>query len=148
MSWRLGKSMWGDTDVELRESSSFAFGPPRVPSPVDRSTTPKPNAPAPSTKEASTPKPAQARGDDAAQSDLLAVSVVTARGLSLPSGKVLAEKSGDALQSKSLRERQTFLPYVVLEFDKNEVLILASSGDLSAPQWQFTAYLYVPWLTQ
>ncbi|KAI3625836.1 hypothetical protein CBS9595_001197 [Malassezia furfur] len=132
MSWRLGK--------KLRESSSFAFGPPRVPSPVDRSTTPKPNAPAPSTKEASTPKPAQARGDDAAQSDLLAVSVVTARGLSLPSGKVLAEKSGDALQSKSLRERQTFLPYVVLEFDKNEVLILASSGDLSAPQWQFTAY--------
>ena len=31
------------------------------------------------------------------------------------------------------------LPYVVLEFDKNEVLILASEGDLETPQWQFTA---------
>ena len=31
------------------------------------------------------------------------------------------------------------LPYVVLEFDKNEVLILASGGTLETPQWQFTA---------
>ena len=31
------------------------------------------------------------------------------------------------------------LPYVVLEFDKNEVLILGLGGDLSSPQWQFTA---------
>ena len=28
---------------------------------------------------------------------------------------------------------------MVLEFDKNEVLILASGGDLASPQWQFTA---------
>ncbi|WFD35709.1 non-specific serine/threonine protein kinase [Malassezia cuniculi] len=34
---------------------------------------------------------------------------------------------------------QMALPYVVLEFDKNEVLILATGGDISAPRWRYTA---------
>ena len=37
------------------------------------------------------------------------------------------------------RQRHASLPYVVLEFDKNEVLIMASGGTLEAPQWQFSA---------
>ena len=83
-------------------------------------------------------------------SDLLTVSVVTARGLSLPSGKTLqtdakrAQGSDPSQPKRTLRQRQALLPYVVLEFDKNEVLILASGGDLTSPQWQFTANLYVP----
>ena len=33
--------------------------------------------------------------------------------------------------------------YVVLEFDKNEVLIDALGGDLASPTWMFRAHLYV-----
>ena len=33
--------------------------------------------------------------------------------------------------------------YVVLEFDKNEVLIDALGGDLSSPTWMYRADLYV-----
>lgn len=33
---------------------------------------------------------------------------------------------------------------MVLEFDKNEVLIDALGGDLSSPSWQYRAHLFVP----
>lgn len=33
--------------------------------------------------------------------------------------------------------------YVVLEFDKNEVLIDALGGELDSPVWMFRAHLYV-----
>ncbi|WFD42175.1 non-specific serine/threonine protein kinase [Malassezia psittaci] len=141
MSWRLGRSKLQSTDVELRENSSFAFGPPRGSSPVDRAATPKPSSRESNGQKQTEPKDDLVRlGDASTSSDLLTVSVITARGLSIPSDKVLADKNGHSNSGKSLRERQTHLPYVVLEFDKNEVLILASSGDVSAPQWQFTAY--------
>jgi len=39
------------------------------------------------------------------------------------------------------RKQQWWLPYVVLEFDKNEVLIDALGGDLSAPVWMYSATL-------
>lgn len=32
--------------------------------------------------------------------------------------------------------------YVVMEFDKNEVLIDALGGDLASPVWMFRAHLY------
>lgn len=43
----------------------------------------------------------------------------------------------DSLQ----RKRQWWLPYVVLEFDKNEVLVDAMGGDLSKPEWNYRADL-------
>ena len=142
MSWRLGRSKLKTTDVELRENSSFAFGPPRGSSPVDRAATPKPSSGESNGQRQTELKNDLGRlGDASTSSDLLTVSVITARGLSIPSDKVLADKNGHSNSGITLRERQTHLPYVVLEFDKNEVLILASSGDVSAPQWQFTAYL-------
>lgn len=39
------------------------------------------------------------------------------------------------------RKQQWWLPYVVLEFDKNEVLIDALGGDLAAPVWMYSATL-------
>lgn len=39
------------------------------------------------------------------------------------------------------RERYWWLPYVVLEFDKNEVLIDAMGGDLANPVWNYRADL-------
>ena len=39
------------------------------------------------------------------------------------------------------RKRSWWLPYVVLEFDKNEVLVDAMAGDLSKPEWNYRADL-------
>ena len=39
------------------------------------------------------------------------------------------------------RKRNWWLPYVVLEFDKNEVLVDALGGDLSKPEWNYRADL-------
>ncbi len=39
------------------------------------------------------------------------------------------------------RKRQWWLPYAVLEFDKNEILIDAQEGDLANPVWKFRAHL-------
>lgn len=45
-------------------------------------------------------------------------------------------------QRESLqRRRYWWLPYVVLEFDKNEVLIDALGGDLMKPEWNYKADL-------
>ena len=41
------------------------------------------------------------------------------------------------------RKRHWWLPYVVLEFDKNEILIDALDGDLSAPVWNHRAHFDV-----
>jgi serum/glucocorticoid-regulated kinase 2 len=45
----------------------------------------------------------------------------------------------DSLQ----RKRFWWLPYVVLEFDKNEILIDALGGDLANPVWNYRADLCV-----
>ena len=37
--------------------------------------------------------------------------------------------------------RCEWLPYVMLEFDKNEVLINALGGDLKNPVWNYRAHL-------
>jgi len=41
------------------------------------------------------------------------------------------------------RRRYWWLPYVVLEFDKNEILIDALAGDLASPVWNYRADLCV-----
>ena len=70
---------------------------------------------------------------------------MTGRGLSLAPGVRIPSVIQKALDSsppsrKSLsnrdslqRKRYWWLPYVVLEFDKNEVLIDALGGDLASP---------------
>ena len=46
-----------------------------------------------------------------------------------------SQRNRDSLQRKQL----WWLPYVVLEFDKNEVLVDALGGDLSSPVWMYSA---------
>lgn len=53
-----------------------------------------------------------------------------------------AARSGQSLGSSRdlmARKQQWWLPYVVLEFDKNEVLVDALGGDLSSPVWMYSA---------
>jgi len=131
-----------ETYVELKESAIFPFGLPSMGSP---SVTPPPSQPRPTGNESLLAAPSgSAKGQvHTSHADLLTVSVVKARGLSLPPGKSLAPEPKLPIPHPPIkagsRQRQMSLPYVVLEFDKNEVLILALGGDLSSPQWQFTA---------
>lgn len=81
------------------------------------------------------------------------IFIYLGRGLSLAPGVQIPDVIQNALDSappsrKSTsnresmrRERFWWLPYVVLEFDKNEVLIDALGGDLSNPVWNFRADL-------
>jgi serum/glucocorticoid-regulated kinase 2 len=79
--------------------------------------------------------------------------LLAGRGLSLAPGVPLPDVIQQALKSappprKSTsnrdsiqRKRYWWLPYVVLEFDKNEILIDALGGDLSNPVWNYRADL-------
>ena len=74
------------------------------------------------------------------------------RGLSLPAGTPLPDAIARAISTHSQgrgqhnnresvqRRRNWWLPYVVLEFDKNEILIDALGGDLAAPHWAYRAH--------
>jgi serum/glucocorticoid-regulated kinase 2 len=58
---------------------------------------------------------------------------------SSPAGRRSTSSKRDSMQ----RKRSWWLPYVVLEFDKNEILIDALGGDLSKPEWNYRADLCV-----
>lgn len=74
------------------------------------------------------------------------------RGLSLAPGVAIPDVIQSALQNApssrksisnrdSLQRRAWWLPYVVLSFDNNEVLIDALGGDISSPIWNYRADL-------
>ncbi len=77
------------------------------------------------------------------------------RGLALPPGVAVPDVIQKALETSPPARRSTsnrdsmqrkqywWLPYVVLEFDKNEILVEALGGDLSKPEWNYRAYLCV-----
>lgn len=74
------------------------------------------------------------------------IRVCEARGISLPPGlqlppipqtHVSANRNRDSLS----RKQQWWLPYVVLEFDKNEIVIDALGGDTYNPIFQYRAHL-------
>lgn len=48
-----------------------------------------------------------------------------------------ATRTRDSIQ----RKRYWWLPYVVLEFDKNEILVDALGGDIANPSWLYKANL-------
>ncbi|KAF8191371.1 kinase-like domain-containing protein [Pholiota molesta] len=111
---------------------------------VSRSVTPIPSRP-------TTPKPPY--GSDQFRSGMLTIRIFSGRGLSLAPGVQVPEVIQRALETtpattgrrstsnrESLqRKRYWWLPYVVLEFDKNEILIDAMGGDLSNPVWNYRA---------
>ncbi|TFK65974.1 Pkinase-domain-containing protein [Pluteus cervinus] len=81
---------------------------------------------------------------------MLTIRIFSGRDLALPPGTDLPEgirrahESSAPRKSSSNREsvqrrRYWWLPYVVLEFDKNEILIDAFGGDLSNPVWNYRA---------
>ncbi|EIW71239.1 hypothetical protein TREMEDRAFT_42662 [Tremella mesenterica DSM 1558] len=149
MSWKLGKKIKESSNFLSSKSSSIG-----VPD-TSRSTTPTP----------SNPNPDAPANPPVARSGMLKIRVTAGKGLNLPQGvnvpapvqaalnahpqpsissslssspRVLTHPSKanrDSLQRKQL----WWLPYVVLEFDKNEVLVDALGGDLSAPVWMYSA---------
>ncbi|KAJ7853541.1 kinase-like domain-containing protein [Mycena olivaceomarginata] len=105
---------------------------------VSRSVTPIPSRP-------STPK-----GNDF-RNGLLTIRIFSGRGLSLSSDVSVPEAIQKALNNpprkpvnnRESMQRKRYLPYVVLEFDKNEILIDAMDGDLSNPVWNYKAHFDV-----
>ncbi|KAG5722249.1 Serine/threonine-protein kinase gad8 [Termitomyces sp. T112] len=109
---------------------------------ISRSVTPIPSRP-------TTPKPPG--GSDQFRSGMLTIRIFSGRGLSLAPGVQIPEVIQRALDSvpparrlasnreSFQRRRNWWLPYVVLEFDKNEILIDAMGGDLSSPVWNYRA---------
>lgn len=86
----------------------------------------------------------------------LSIYLFSGRGVSLAPGVQVPDVIQKALESAPApprrstsnresmqRKRYWWLPYVVLEFDKNEILIDAMGGDLSNPVWNYRADLYV-----
>ncbi|KAJ7472261.1 kinase-like domain-containing protein [Mycena galericulata] len=130
MSWKLGSSK---KTKDTKENGV-----------VSRSVTPIPSRP-------TTPKPS-ANGDQF-RSGMLTIRIFSGRGLSLPPDVAVPEAIQKALDSaqpakkpannRESMQRKRYLPYVVLEFDKNEVLIDAMDGDLASPVWNYRAHFDV-----
>ncbi|KAF9465409.1 kinase-like domain-containing protein [Collybia nuda] len=112
---------------------------------ISRSVTPIPSRP-------TTPKPPN--GSDQFRSGMLTIRIFSGRGLSLAPGVQVPEVIQRALESappsrkstssnrdsiQGQRKRFWWLPYVVLEFDKNEILIDGLGGDLTNPLWNYRA---------
>ncbi|WVQ83279.1 hypothetical protein IAT38_005418 [Cryptococcus sp. DSM 104549] len=141
MSWRIGKKL---KDSGFLSSKHHSNSPSDVGS---RSTTPTPG----------NPHPGEAIQPPVAKSGMLKIRVTAAKGLSLPQGVPVPDPIQAALTTNpnptsprvataprsnrdSLQRRQVWwLPYVVLEFDKNEVLVDALGGDLASPVWMYSA---------
>ncbi|GAA5957792.1 hypothetical protein JCM3765_003767 [Sporobolomyces pararoseus] len=136
-SWKIGKKI----KEAATGRSSTPTSSPSIPAP------PSPTPPA-------TQQSADTSGPPIARSGLLTIRVVEARGLALPPGNQLPSGVREALDvaknmqsgrgRESLQRKQMWwLPYVVLEFDKNEVLIDALGGEINSPTWMFRAHFDV-----
>ncbi|WVR04665.1 hypothetical protein IAU60_001676 [Kwoniella sp. DSM 27419] len=143
MSWRIGKKI---KDAGFLSSKHHNSSTSATPSDISRSTTPTPG----------NPHPDQTGRPPVARSGMLKIRVTAGRGLSLPQGVPVPAPVQAALNSPisssprvstnprnnrdSLQRKQVWwLPYVVLEFDKNEVLVDALGGDLNNPVWMYSA---------
>ncbi|KAH8827585.1 kinase-like domain-containing protein [Flagelloscypha sp. PMI_526] len=109
-----------------------------------RSATPVPPS---SSSRSSTPMPSET---SQFRNGLLTISIYSGSGLTLPPNTPLPaciqnavtnpQQSGHRSNRESMqRKRNWWLPYVVLEFDKNEILIDAVGGELSNPIWNYRA---------
>lgn len=113
--------------------------------------TPRPTAPA------MTPTPSSMNQPPTPKSGLLLIRVLEAKNLSLPPGMQLPSAVKSAMGQSSYvsssmasgrnpnrdsmqRKQCWWLPYVVLEFDKNEVMIDSLGGGLENPVWQYRAH--------
>lgn len=137
MSWKFGSSK------KTKDAKGNGKGPARWTTSI------------PSKSE--TPRP-PGNGEPAFKTGLLTIRIFSGRGLSLPPGQPIPEviqrqldqlpqgrSSTTNRESKESmqRKRAWWLPYVVLEFDKNEILVDALAGELSAPHWLYKAHFDV-----
>lgn len=76
---------------------------------------------------------------------LLLIRVVEARNLTIPSAALnqvqMNIKNNMAATVAGAVGKAWWLPYVVLEFDRNELQIDALGGDLQNPVWKYRANL-------
>ena len=79
--------------------------------------------------------PAPIQNAIASHSQQSAISASLSSFSSPPRISNFPAKNRDSIQRRQL----WWLPYVVLEFDKNEVLVDALGGDLSSPVWMYSA---------
>ncbi|ORZ01427.1 kinase-like domain-containing protein [Syncephalastrum racemosum] len=113
--------------------------------------------PAPSSSPSSqTSSPAPSASSSQAvepKGGVLLIRVCDARGISLPAGVAPPtappqHQQPSALSNRSNRDSLTrkqnwWLPYVVLEFDKNEILVDALAGDTTNPIYHYRAHFDV-----
>ncbi|KIJ12735.1 hypothetical protein PAXINDRAFT_171043 [Paxillus involutus ATCC 200175] len=132
MSWKLGSTK---KSKDARDNGV-----------VSRSVTPIPSRP-------TTPRPPGVLVDPHAhlRSGMLTIRIFSGRGLALAPGVQVPEVIQKALDSSPAprrsttkresyqRKRNWWLPYVVLEFDNNQVLVDAMGGDLANPVWNYRA---------
>lgn len=115
-----------------------------------------------------TPTPGNPNGDPLSRSGLLAIRVLWAEGLSVPSGqgvppavqaalnsqqaKLAASVSPSSVTQHRLANRKSnrdsvqrqqcwWLPYLVMEFEVNQVLITPLGGDMSKPLYMYETNL-------
>lgn len=94
-----------------------------------------------------TPSPSSSANNNEPKSGVLLIRVCEARGITPPSNITLPAQQQVATSNRNNRDSLTrkqqnwWLPYVVLEFDKNEVLIDALGGDTANPIYQYRAHL-------
>ena len=142
MSWRLGK--------KSPKSAANALG---ADGESGRSTTPTPGNP---------------NGEPLRTSGMLTIRVTSAEGLGLPAGttvppavqsalesseaKVAASVSPSSVTQQRLAKRSSnrdsvqrahclWLPYLVMEFDVNQVLITPLGGNIEAPVYMYQTHL-------
>ncbi|CEH18047.1 proliferation-associated serine threonine protein kinase [Ceraceosorus bombacis] len=152
MSWKLGKKI-KEGALGARSPSMSAEG-----TPIDRSATPTPATSGLPTG-ANANSLSSSNGAPIPRSGMLTIGVIDAKGLALPPGAQVsaaieraqasggigvgsfgAQNLGSGSNRQSLQRRQCWwLPYLVLEFDKNEILIDAMGGDLANPTWMYKA---------
>ncbi|KAG8935587.1 AGC protein kinase Gad8 [Tulasnella sp. 419] len=122
-----------------------------TPSGQSRSTTPVPS-------RSTTPRPpTNANGESSSpvRNGVLTVRVFSGRNLNLPPNVPLpaviqqalasgaSNQRGPANRESLQRKRSWWLPYVVLSFDKQEILIDALGGEMHAPAWMYKAHFDV-----
>lgn len=114
-----------------------------------RSSTPVPS-------RSTTPRPPNSIHDhhsNPARNGVLTVRIFSGRNLNLPPNTALPAVIQQALASgagqqrtpanrESLqRKRSWWLPYVVIQFDKQEIMVDALGGEIGAPAWMYKAHL-------
>ncbi|CDS13492.1 hypothetical protein LRAMOSA05668 [Lichtheimia ramosa] len=109
-----------------------------------RATSPTPPPPAPPAK--SSPPLTSQRTEP--KSGVLLIRVCDAQGLTLPEGidrntATPARSTASNNRDSLTRKQNWWLPYVVLEFDRNELLVDALGGDATNPIYQYRAHFDV-----